>query len=100
MFSRFCWFYGWTDTHVLRMPARRFWMMERQIDRIRAEDDIRQVNLHSTITPPSHQSTVQRLNEYLGKLTLEIGDKFTVRRNMLVAPEPDAAAKFRNITGG
>lgn len=100
MFSRFCWFYGWTDTHVLGMPSRRFWMMERQIDRIRAENEIRQVSLHSAINPPSHASTVQRLNEYIGKLTLEIGDKFTVRRNMFVAPEPDAAAKFRNITGG
>ncbi len=98
MFSRFCWFYGWTDTHVLAMPARRFWMMERQIERIRAEEDIRAVNLHSTITPPTSDITLKRLTDYVGRLTLEIGDKFVLRRNMMVAPEPDAAAKFSKFT--
>lgn len=76
------------------MPARRFWMMERQIDRIRAEETLYQLGMHTAIRAPSSQNELQRLNDYIVKLTLEIGEKFTVRRNMMVAPEPDAAAKF------
>lgn len=82
------------------MPARRFWMMERQIDRIKAEETLRELGLHTAIHPPSDQSKAQRLNDYIDKLTLEIGEKFTVRRNVMVAPEPDAAAKFGRLTGG
>lgn len=82
---------------MLDMPARRFWMMERQIDRIRAENDIR-LAAHDTVfqkIDSNHQ--FQRVNEHIGRLTLEIGEKVTVRRNAIVAPDPDAAAKFRNF---
>lgn len=79
------------------MPARRFWMMERQIDRIRAEQEIRQVQLFSTITPPQGKEHGTRVEEYVGRLTLEIGETSKLRRNILVAPEPAARDKFLKL---
>lgn len=82
------------------MPARRFWMMERQIYRIEAEEDLRRLGHDTAIHPPTSSTSKQMLTDYIEKLTLQIGEKCTVRRNMIVAPEPDAAAKFLKITGG
>lgn len=81
------------------MPSRRFWMMERQIDRIKAENDIRQLNLLNLTHPPKSEGLGRMVEEQFGRLTLEIGDKITLRRNVMVAPEPDAAAKFKKLTG-
>jgi hypothetical protein len=82
------------------MPARRFWMMERQIDRIRAENEIRNIQNGLLITPPQSNEHLKRVTERIEALTLEIGEKVTVRRNIIVAPEPGAAAKFAKLTGG
>lgn len=82
------------------MPARRFWMMERQIDRIRAENDIRLAQHGTIFASVESNAQLQRINDYIGRLTLEIGEKVTVRRNAIVAPEPDASAKFNRLTGG
>lgn len=82
------------------MPARRFWMMERQIDRIRSENDIRQVQLHGRLTPPQSQEQANAIQDYIGQLTLEIGEKATIRRSVVVAPEADAKHKFMRIIGG
>lgn len=74
--------------------------MERQIDRIRAEQDLRTLNLQVAVVPPKNQTVLDRVTATIEKLTLEIGDKFTVRRNIFIAPEPGAAAKFNRITQG
>lgn len=82
------------------MPARRFWMMERQIGRIQAENEIRQVQAASLTSPPQSKEALNAVNEHIGRLTLEIGERVTVRRDIVVAPEPGAAAKFAKFTGG
>lgn len=81
------------------MPARRFWMMERQISRIQAENDIRTMTLHSTVTPPQSRESGQRVEEFIGRLTLEIGETAKLRREIFVAPEPSARQKFLKIIG-
>ncbi|UKL14927.1 hypothetical protein hairong_021 [Pseudomonas phage hairong] len=81
------------------MPARRFWMMERQIDRIRAENEIRLISLNTLTSPPETKEQLQNIEAHIGRLTLEIGEKLKVRRNVIVAPEPGAAAKFLKLTG-
>lgn len=81
------------------MPARRFWMMERQIDRIRAENDIRQIQMDVLTHPPESKDRLRAIEDHVGRLTLEIGEKLKLRRNILVAPEPGAAAKFLKLTG-
>ena len=88
-----------TDSHVLAMPAKRFWMMDRQIDRIRAENEIRELQLKNLATPPKTKDAARAIEDHFGRLTLEIGEKVTVRRNILVAPEPGASAKFAKLLG-
>lgn len=38
-----------TDVHVLEMPARRFWAMSAMIEPIRAEADLKQMELHVSL---------------------------------------------------
>lgn len=84
---------------MLAMPARRFWMMERQIDRIKAEQEIRLIQASSLTSPPQTKEALKQITEHIGRLTLEIGEKVTVRRSIHVAPEPDAAMKFAKLIG-
>lgn len=85
---------------MLAMPARRFWMMERQISRIQAEQDIRRIQTDILLTPPQSKEGLRLVEEHIGRLTLEIGEKVTVRRNIIVAPDPGAASQFAKLTGG
>lgn len=82
------------------MPARRFWMMDRQIDRIRAENDIRLIQINGLTANLKTKEQVKRVEDFIGQLTLEIGEKLTVRRNVMIAPEPGAAAKFNKLVSG
>lgn len=75
-------------------------MMERQISRIQAENEIRQIQTNSLTSPPQSKEALNSIQEHIGRLTLEIGEKITVRRDIVVAPEPGAAAKFAKFTGG
>lgn len=75
-------------------------MMERQIARIQAELEIRSIQLSNLITPPQSKEALKAITEHVGRLTLEIGEKMTVRRSINVAPEPGAAEKFAKLTGG
>lgn len=82
-----------TDEQVLEMPARRFWGMEAQIDRIRSEQDLRLVNIHTgTQTAKGAEETVNRL-------VLELGDKIQIERPTIVAPDKDAGEKLRKFMG-
>lgn len=75
-------------------------MMERQIARIQAEQEIRRVQTDVLINPPQSKDTLRMVEEHVGRLTLEIGEKVTVRRNIIVAPDPGASAQFAKLTGG
>lgn len=74
-------------------------MMDRQIDRIRAENDIRELQMKNLATPPKTKEAARLIEDHFGHLTLEIGEKVTVRRNIFVAPEPGASAKFAKLLG-
>lgn len=45
MFSRFVRFYSVSDRETLDMPAMRFWLMNRNIDRIAGEESIRLLDI-------------------------------------------------------
>ena len=75
-------------------------MMERQIARIQAEQDIRRVQTDLLTNPPQSKDSLKLIEEHIGRLTLEIGEKVTVRRNIIVAPDPGAASQFAKLTGG
>lgn len=75
-------------------------MMDRQIGRIQAENEIRQIQTNMLTQQPQSKEQLQRVTEHIGRLTLDIGEKVTIRRNAIVAPEPSASAKFMKLTGG
>jgi hypothetical protein len=74
-------------------------MMDRQIGRIQAEQEIRRIQGTMLTNPPQSNEQLQRITDYMGRLTLEIGEKVTIRRNAIVAPEPGASAKFAKLLG-
>jgi hypothetical protein len=38
-------FYGLSDERLLKMPLRRFWLLNKNIDRLRAEEDLRMLSV-------------------------------------------------------
>ncbi|UIS24585.1 hypothetical protein S21ZY_023 [Pseudomonas phage ZY21] len=75
-------------------------MMERQISRIQAENEIRLIQTNMLTQTPQSKEQLQRVTDHVGRLTLEIGEKVTIRRNAIVAPEQNASAKFMKLIGG
>lgn len=73
------------------MPAYRFWSLEGQINRVKSEQDLRQINVHRSVTGK------EEMKEIVERLTIEIGDMCKVQHSQIVKPEPNAKAKFHNI---
>jgi len=71
--------------------------MNRQIERIRAESELRAVQANLVTSPPDSQAKLNNVNDYISRLTLEIGETSRLRRNIRVAPEPGARAKFLKL---
>lgn len=86
-------FYSMSDEQVLKMPARRFWTLERQINRIRAESDLRQISTMSANNSADNHTQVR------DRLVLELGDTAQFKRNLIVKRDPDAKAKFARVMG-
>lgn len=80
-----------TDDHVLAMPVTRFWAMERQIHRIKAEKDLRYLSFDSA------KNDKDSYRKVLDNLTLELGDTYQVERPKFVKPQSDLTNKFRNL---
>lgn len=75
------------------MPSRRFWALERQINRIRAEGDLRQISVSAALnTNEGARSTTERL-------VLELGETTQIERNLIVKGDRDRNAKFARVMG-
>lgn len=70
------------------MPSRRFWSMERQISRIKASDDLREVNVGIALT------NEDALKAHTERLVLEVGETMAIERQVIVRGDPDRKAKF------
>lgn len=82
-----------SDAHMLAMPARRFWSMERQISRIMSERDLRTINVNrATITAEAMEAVVEQL-------TLEIGETVEIERQAIVKPQADFAERMKRLSG-
>lgn len=75
------------------MPARRFWSMERQINRIQAATDLRQINLEVAVTGK------EALEAATERLVLELGETTKVKRSVIVKGEPGRKAKIAKVMG-
>jgi hypothetical protein len=62
-------FYGLSDTAVLKMPIRRFWLLHKSIDRVAAENDIRGLkNLASAHGGEGFKEHLESLQRQLGEV--------------------------------
>ena len=82
-----------TDRHVLDMPVSRFWAMEKNIDRIPAAKNLREI---ATSQAGMNGEAAQRLQE---RLVLEIGETCKIKRAAVVKGDPDRAARMRKLMG-
>lgn len=78
---------------VRAMPARMFWCMERNISRIRAEEDMRM--LRALNGAQSKEATKQAYED----LAAEVGETCQIRRPKIVKPEPNVKEKFKRLMG-
>ena len=75
------------------MRTGRFWAMERQIDRIKSEDDLRLLNVQMGVnSSEGPQRVVDRLLESMGEVR-------KVEHNVYVKPERDKHAKLTKLMG-
>lgn len=76
---------------MLAMPSRRFWSMERQITRIKAEGDLRLINVNQA---HGNKEALDRASE---RLILELGETTQVKRQLIVKGESGRKAKFAKV---
>lgn len=74
------------------MPSKRFWCLERQITRIMAQQDLRQINVNRAL------NSQDSMDEVIHSLTMEIGETTKIEINAIVKPEPDASKKLRELS--
>ncbi|KMJ44954.1 hypothetical protein AB204_11455 [Xenorhabdus khoisanae] len=79
------------------MPLERFWLLSRNIDRIKSEDDIRRLQ-----TARGAQATADSYTAFEKSLQQRLGQPVIMKK--VLSPfhaeaDPDAELKLRNIFG-
>jgi hypothetical protein len=77
VFCRLCHFYAMSDRQVLRMPIRRFWLMQLNINRISAERDMRSLSVSAAAA-----CSGDGIKQYRETLVLEIGNVAKVEEKL------------------
>lgn len=97
-FSRVVAHYAVSPIELLTLPLAMFWMLSRNIDRLRAEEDIRnfQVARVSQADPGSGKAFMEGLQHRLGRpvVTNKVYDP------SLAKADPDAKEQLMQIFGG
>lgn len=61
--------YGMSISDILTLPLRRFWFLANQVDRIRAEEDLRLLQvLASSQSAEGYEKAVDSLREQMGQV--------------------------------
>ncbi len=82
-----------SDREVLQMPSRRFWAMEQQISRLKAENDLRRVNVNrATVSKESLEDVVEHL-------TRELGETLEIHRERIVKPQENFSDVLTKLSG-
>lgn len=64
-------FYGYDREKTLGLKIKWFWYLNRQIDRLRAEDDIRHLRLLASVgSEEAYKQTYDGLNTSLGQISV------------------------------
>ncbi|MEY0334704.1 hypothetical protein AB7W23_21325 [Providencia rettgeri] len=80
------------------MPLERFWLLSRNIDRIKAEDDIRQLQVARVA-----QATGDSYSAFEKSLQQRLGQPVVTKKSALPfnsEADPNAEEKLRKIFGG
>lgn len=75
------------------MPVHRFWAMEKNIDRIKAANHLRDIAINQAAFSGEN---AMRIKE---QLVLEIGETCKIKRAAIVKGDPDRAARLRKLMG-
>lgn len=73
------------------MPAKLFFAMERQINRIRADGDLRALSINGCTMGGEH---VQKVHQ---ALIAEQGEVYVIARSALVMADHDALAQLKSL---
>ncbi|MEQ4694020.1 MULTISPECIES: hypothetical protein [Providencia] len=82
---------------VLAMPLERFWLLSRNIDRIKTEDDIRRLQVARVAG-----STAESYEAFEKSLQQRLGEPVVTKQSALpfnVEADPDAESKLMRIFG-
>ena len=61
-------FYGIGYREVMNLPVRAFWVMNQNVDRLRAEEDLRQIQVGIAIqSDVNYRGTIEALNNERGE---------------------------------
>ncbi|WP_323016480.1 hypothetical protein [Castellaniella sp.] len=92
-FDRVLHFYGGLSyRELLSLPIRTFWRLSNNINRIRAETDIR--SFHIALASQSRQA-----HEFKDSLVIEMGEPTTVDPIASAIPDKDAIAQLKQLMG-
>lgn len=78
----------------MQLPAALFFNLERQINRIKAEINLRDLAVSSVAMSDKESRT-----QIHRALVLEQGEIYQIERDGLVQPEPGAISKLKNLSG-
>lgn len=64
--------FGFSHEAVLQMPIKRFWFYNKQADRVRAEEDLRMINLLASVTSKdAYESALNGLYRQMGEIIVK-----------------------------
>lgn len=86
-------FYSLSDEQILRMPVRRFWVLEAQINRILSERDLRLINVDRA------SGSQEQMSQVIDRLIFEIGETCKVERLEIVQARPEDKEKLKALFG-
>lgn len=90
--SRVMRFYSMNYRDVLDLPLKAFWMLDRNISRIKAEDDLRQVRLSALASSGSKEA----LENFMTELSDEVGKPIQQDQSVM---EPGAMDRLKSLMG-
>lgn len=74
--------YGFGYQETLDLPIDTFWMLVRNIDRLNAEDDVREIGVLVAVNGGKAKEMLEGLNERIGKPLVreEVIDRDAIKR--------------------
>lgn len=89
-------FYGLSDTHVLAMPAVRFWFLYQTALRIEAQEDLRLLNI--AVNTAGMEPNVEGIKSLSKNLSDGLGKVIEFDVDVSNLPDPDFKERLRKLS--